>query len=66
MIKFPVVEQEQAQSTANDEIDPGYVAFLSDGYVSLVGSDRKVPVKILRHSGELDSFMEDSVLPFSS
>lgn len=48
-----------------DEIDPGYEAFVSDGWVSLVGSDNKVDVKILRDSGALDSFIVGSVLPFS-
>ncbi|CAN9508185.1 unnamed protein product [Ophioblennius macclurei] len=62
--KVPVVEQEQAKFSAN-EIDPGYAAFVSDGYVSLVGSDRRVPVRILRDSGALDSLIVDSVLPFS-
>lgn len=38
---------------------------MSDGYVSPIGSDEKVPVKILRDSGTLDSFIVDSVLPFS-
>lgn len=35
------------------------------GFVSLVGSEEKVPVKILRDSGALDSFIVASVLPFS-
>lgn len=60
VIKLLVVEQEQTQFAANEEIDPCYPAFVSDGFVSLAGSERKVPVKILRDSGTLDS-----VLPFS-
>lgn len=47
------------------EVDPGYAAYVSMGYVSLVGSIVKVPVKILRDTCALDSFIVDSVLPFS-
>ena len=47
-------------------IDPGYRKHVSDGVVSLVGSEVKVPVKILRDSGALDSFIVASVLPFSA
>lgn len=63
----PVEEQEQILQTDScaSEIDSGYAVFVSDGYVSLVGSELKVPVKILRDSGALDSFILDSVLPFS-
>lgn len=60
-----VVEQEQTDFLT-DDIDSGYAVFLSDGFVSLVGSETRVPVKILRDSGALDSFILDSVLPFSS
>lgn len=42
-----------------EEIDPGYRKHVSDGFVSLVGSEEKVPVKILRDSGALDSFILD-------
>ncbi|KAK0145216.1 Retrovirus-related Pol polyprotein from transposon 412 [Merluccius polli] len=44
----------------------GYHPFVSNGFVSLEGSDKKVPVNILRDSGALDSFILESVLPFSS
>lgn len=63
--EFPVVKQEQTDSLT-DDIDPGYAAFVSDGFASLVGSETRMPVKILRDSGALDSFILDSVLPFSS
>ncbi len=43
-----------------------YSAFISDGLVSLVGSSVQVPIKILRDTGALDSFILKSVLPFSS
>lgn len=42
---------------STDEIDPGYFPFVSDGYVSLAGSEKKVSVKILRDPGSLDSFI---------
>ena len=40
--------------------------FISEGLVPLPGSVEKVPVKILRDTGSLDSFVCKSVLPFSS
>lgn len=40
--------------------------FISEGFVSLPGSDKQVPVKILRDTGSFDSFVRESVLPFSS
>ena len=42
-----------------------FSAFISDGVVSLVGGDEKVPIKILRDTGAVDSFILESVLPFS-
>lgn len=41
-----------------------YVPFISDGYVSLVGSDEKVKIKILRDTAAFDSFIIESALPF--
>ena len=49
-----------------EDVDPGYRKHVSEGVVSLVGSEEKVPVKILRDSGALDSFIVASVLPFST
>lgn len=43
-----------------------YSAFISDGWVSLVGSSVQVPIKILRDTAAFDSFILESVLPFSS
>ncbi|KAL2080855.1 hypothetical protein ACEWY4_022708 [Coilia grayii] len=43
----------------------GYSPFITDGFVSLVGSALKVPVKILRDTGASESFLLKSVLPFS-
>lgn len=42
-----------------------FSAFISDGWVSLVGHSVQVPIKILRDAAALDSFMLESVLPFS-
>lgn len=42
-----------------------FSAFISDGCVSLMGSSVQVPIKILRDTGALDSFILESVLPFS-
>lgn len=39
--------------------------FLSEGFVSMVGSDIKVAVKILRDPAAYDAFIEASVLPFT-
>ena len=42
-----------------------YSPFVTEGYVSLLGSDVQVPVKILRDTGVSESFVLESVLPFS-
>lgn len=42
-----------------------YVPFIREGTVSLLGSDVKVPIKILWDTGAYDSYIVDSVLPFS-
>lgn len=42
-----------------------YRHFLSDGFVSMVGSDIKIPVKILRDTAAYDTFIEATVLPFT-
>ena len=39
-----------------------YAPFIWDGFVSLVGSDVKVPIKILRDTGAYDSYIVDYVL----
>jgi len=43
-----------------------YSSFITDGFVSLVGSSERVPVKILRDTGACESFLLESVLPFST
>ena len=64
--KAPVVSEELAQSSKYETRDyDGFEAFVSDGFVSLPGSNTKVAVKILRDTGAKDSFVLDSVLGFS-
>ncbi|KAL2077768.1 hypothetical protein ACEWY4_027272 [Coilia grayii] len=43
----------------------GYGPFITAGFVSLGGNGEKVPVKILRDTGASESFVLESVLPFS-
>lgn len=38
----------------------------SEGFVSLLRSSKRLPVKILCNTGSIDSFICNSVLPFSS
>lgn len=42
-----------------------FSAFVSDGVVSLVDGNHNVPIRILRDTGALDSFILESILPFS-
>ncbi|XP_030283654.1 uncharacterized protein LOC115587797 [Sparus aurata] len=53
------------ESGLTGAIDESYLPFISDGFVSLVGSDTQVPVKILRDTGAFDSYVLESVLCFS-
>ena len=43
-----------------------YAPFITEGFVSMVGDARRVPVKILRDTGASESFVCQSSLPFSS
>jgi len=65
MFEDPGLDQELTGSPTHQEMDPGYAAFVSDGFVSLVGSETKIPVKILRDSGALESFIVESVFNLS-
>ena len=58
----PVDSQVKCADTA--VLDP-YAPFVRMGYVSMVGSDVGVPVKILRDTGAFDSFIRGGVLPLS-
>ena len=55
------------QQVANDASPErqDFSAFVSEGYVSPVGGDARVPVRILRDTVSFDSFEGGSVLPFS-
>lgn len=55
----------QGNSGLGVEEKLGYAPFVTDGLVSLVGSDEKVSVKILRDTGASETFILESVLPFS-
>lgn len=54
---------------ASHSCEPGvltaYAPFIRDGFVSCVGSEVKVPVKILRDTGPYDSYVVDSIPPLS-
>lgn len=52
-------------TTIPSEINPTYTPFISDGFVSLVGSAERIPVKILRDIGASESFILGTLLPFS-
>ena len=43
-----------------------YAPFVTEGFVSMMGDDRIVPVKILRDTGSSESFICQSSLPYSS
>ncbi|XP_056434939.1 uncharacterized protein LOC130372804 [Gadus chalcogrammus] len=46
-------------------VNSSYAPFVSSGFVSLKDGDDLVPVKILRDTGASESFIMESVLPFS-
>lgn len=56
-----------APSAVPSEVNPTYITFISDGFVSLVVSAEKVPVKIMRDTGASRVlYFEGFFLPFSS
>lgn len=59
-------ERERAQCNALTNRLELFLLFVSEGFVSLGGSEEKVPVKILRDTAAFDSFIHASVLPFST
>lgn len=69
MFVAPVLEDLTAGTEAGPQVAgvglKSFKPFISDGVVSLVGSDKKVRVKILRDTAAFDSFILTSVLPFS-
>ncbi|KAK0141041.1 hypothetical protein N1851_021949 [Merluccius polli] len=58
------LSETHAQSVESEASD--YAPFISNGMVSLVGDENKVPVKILRDTGASESFICAAVLQFSS
>ena len=52
-------------SESADHGSGGYGPFITDGFISLVGSLDKTPVRILRDTGATETFVVESVLPFS-
>ncbi|XP_013856451.1 uncharacterized protein LOC106512364 [Austrofundulus limnaeus] len=48
------------------DVEQEYAPFISHGFVSMSDSLKKVDVKILRDTGASESFILESVLPFSS
>ncbi|KAK5921567.1 hypothetical protein CgunFtcFv8_018924 [Champsocephalus gunnari] len=65
VVPLPVISPCQQIDEPCGWKDPVFSAFVSTGYVSLVGSDISVPVKILRDTASYDSYILSSVLPFS-
>ncbi len=59
----------ESQSVENKEPDvdffPSYTPFVTEGLVTLVGDEEEDPIKILRDTGAIDSFILESILPFS-
>ncbi|KAK7895222.1 hypothetical protein WMY93_020547 [Mugilogobius chulae] len=49
-----------------EAVDKDFAPFIHDAYVSLVGGEQRVPIKLLRDTGAKQSFIVESVLPFSS
>lgn len=56
----------QTTATIESDIGSSFAPFISDGLVSLGDNGEKVPIKILRDTGSVQSFILQSVLPFSS
>ena len=56
----------QQSALSKPKTSEAYLPFISNGFVSVMGSDKKVPVKVLRDCGSIDSFVRESVLPFTT
>lgn len=57
---------ETKRSCFENRLNTGYGPFMSKGFVSLVEGHERVPVRVLRDTGSSESFILESVLPFSS
>ena len=56
----------QVQTMEASDADSGYHIFISDGFVRASGDDTEIPVKILRDSGSVHTFVSKDILPLSS
>lgn len=54
------------ESCKRPELNPSYIPFVTEGFVSLPGRSENVPVKILHDMGASESLILNSVLPFST
>ena len=61
-----VEEQKPGHAGSNQNTTESYDPFITKGYVSLVGSPVRVPVRVLRDTGASESFIVKSVLPFNA
>lgn len=66
VVSMPVNTLPSDNGKRDIPIDPDYAEYVTEGFVSLMGSNTKVPVKILRDTGSAGSFISESVLPFSA
>ncbi len=55
----------ECQSVMSKPVLSSYLPFIQKGHVSLLGGEEKVQITILRDTGALNSFILESVLPFS-
>uniref|UniRef100_A0A3B4ZKQ1 Gypsy retrotransposon integrase-like protein 1 n=1 Tax=Stegastes partitus TaxID=144197 RepID=A0A3B4ZKQ1_9TELE len=60
------VPEERGFAPSEPGVLAAYAPFIRDGFVSLVGSRDKVPIKILRDTGAYDSYIVGSVLPLTA
>ncbi len=60
-----VLQGECVSSGVTNNIDYSFLPFIREGVVSHAGCDIKVPIWILRDTAACDSYILDSVLPFS-
>ncbi|KAK0150744.1 hypothetical protein N1851_008151 [Merluccius polli] len=64
-VGYVTPESEPSPKTQPSPGFDSYLPFVTEGFVSLLEGDDKVPVKILRDTGAFDTFIVASVLPFS-
>ena len=64
-VKHNCVSDMPTSHSCDLDVLAAYALFIRDGFVSLVGSVVKVPIKILMDTGTYDSYIVDSVLSLS-